>query len=137
MFQWLRFIQALAEGNTPDAFFAHLPASQSVSRGTKHRHQAGLAPALASASQRVQALQETLHHLYESAQQACTRAEIVRQTAQATREQCQQTRHIRAMMRQVLHGDADRSDAPAIATPTRERGTSTDEITSAGAAISV
>jgi hypothetical protein len=26
MYQWHRFIQALAHGNTPEAFFAHLPS---------------------------------------------------------------------------------------------------------------
>ena len=33
MYQWHCFIQALAEGNTPDAFFAHLPSSQTRSSG--------------------------------------------------------------------------------------------------------
>ena len=44
MFQWHCFIQALADGHTPDAFFAHLTGSQSRSRGTTHRHPAGTAP---------------------------------------------------------------------------------------------
>jgi hypothetical protein len=43
MFQWHCFIQALADGNTPDASFAHLTSSQTRSGGTKHRHQAGKA----------------------------------------------------------------------------------------------
>jgi hypothetical protein len=30
MYQWHRFIQALANGNTPEAFFQHLPFSQST-----------------------------------------------------------------------------------------------------------
>jgi hypothetical protein len=30
MFQWHRFIQALADGNTPEAFFAQLPTSKDV-----------------------------------------------------------------------------------------------------------
>jgi hypothetical protein len=41
MFQWHRFIQALADGNTPEAFFARLTSSQSMSSGETHRHQAG------------------------------------------------------------------------------------------------
>ena len=41
MFQWHRFIQALADGNTPEAFFAYLTSSPTRSNGTKHRHQAG------------------------------------------------------------------------------------------------
>jgi hypothetical protein len=41
MYQWHCFIQAIAEGNTPEAFFAHLSSSQTVSSGKQHRHQAG------------------------------------------------------------------------------------------------
>jgi hypothetical protein len=41
MFQWLRFIQALADGNTPEAFFAYLPSSQTMESGTKNQHKAG------------------------------------------------------------------------------------------------
>ena len=41
MCQWHCFVQALADGNTPDAFFAPLTSSQTRSSGTKHRHQAG------------------------------------------------------------------------------------------------
>ena len=41
MFQLHCFIQAIAEGNTPEAFFEHLPILQTISNGTKHRHQAG------------------------------------------------------------------------------------------------
>jgi hypothetical protein len=41
MFQWLRFIQALADGNTPEAFFAYLPSSQTMESGTTNQHQAG------------------------------------------------------------------------------------------------
>ena len=41
MYQWHCFIQALADGNTPEAFFANLTSSQTVSSGKQHRHQAG------------------------------------------------------------------------------------------------
>jgi hypothetical protein len=44
MYQWHCFIQAIADGNTPDAFFAPLTSTQTRSSGTKHRHQAGKAP---------------------------------------------------------------------------------------------
>ena len=44
MFQWHCFIQALADGHTPDAFFAHLTSSQTRSSGTKHQPQVGKAP---------------------------------------------------------------------------------------------
>jgi len=104
MFQWLRFIQALAEGNPPDAFFAQLPSSQRMASGTQDRHQVGLAHALDSAALGGYGIQLALDDIHETAQQARTRAEMTRQTTQATREQCQRTRHRWALMRQVLHG---------------------------------
>ena len=44
MYQWHCFIQAIADGNTPEAFFAHLTSSQTRSSGHKHQHQAGKEP---------------------------------------------------------------------------------------------
>ena len=44
MYQWHCFIQAIADGNTPDAFFAHLTSSQTRSSGQKHQHQGGKEP---------------------------------------------------------------------------------------------
>src|SRR5437867_482077 len=44
MYQWHCFIQAIAHGNPPAAFFAHLTSSQTMSSGQKNRHQAGKAP---------------------------------------------------------------------------------------------
>ena len=41
MYKWHCFIQALADGHTSEAFFEDLTSSQTMSRGTKHRHQAG------------------------------------------------------------------------------------------------
>ena len=41
MYQWHCFIQALADGNTPEAFFAHLSSSQTRSSGQQNQHQAG------------------------------------------------------------------------------------------------
>jgi hypothetical protein len=41
MCQWHCFIQALADGNTPDAFFASLPSSQTMESESTHRHEAG------------------------------------------------------------------------------------------------
>jgi len=38
MYQWHCFIQTIAEGNTPAAFFASLPSSQTLSSGTQHQH---------------------------------------------------------------------------------------------------
>jgi hypothetical protein len=40
MFQWHCFIQALADGNTPEAFFAYLPSSQTMESGTTNQPQA-------------------------------------------------------------------------------------------------
>jgi hypothetical protein len=40
MYQWHCFIQALADGNTPEAFFAHLTSSQTGASENKNRHQA-------------------------------------------------------------------------------------------------
>jgi hypothetical protein len=102
MFQWLRFTQALAHGNTPEAFFAHLLSSQRMASENKNAHEAGLDHTLDRAFH----IQPELDDLYETAQQVWTRAHLARQTAQVTRAQCQQTRHRRAMMRQVLYGDA-------------------------------
>jgi hypothetical protein len=88
MYQWHCFTQALADGNPPEAFFARLPSSQRLASGRQHRHQ------------------------YASAQQARTRARIARQTAQATREQCQRTWHKRVMLWQGLHGQVVGEGAP-------------------------
>src|SRR5262245_54487884 len=44
IYQWHCFIQALADGHTPEAFFAYLTTSQPRSSETQHRPQAGTAP---------------------------------------------------------------------------------------------
>jgi hypothetical protein len=41
MYQWHCFIQAIADGNTPEAFFAHLTSSPRMSSGEKNQRQAG------------------------------------------------------------------------------------------------
>jgi hypothetical protein len=41
MFQWHRFIQALADGHTPEAFFEDLTFSQTVSSEKKNQHKTG------------------------------------------------------------------------------------------------
>src|SRR5437016_3368086 len=40
MYQWHCFIQVLADGDTPEAFFAHLPSSPTIASGNRHRHEA-------------------------------------------------------------------------------------------------
>jgi hypothetical protein len=37
MYQWHCFIQAIADGNTPEAFFAQLPSAQTMDSGTKNK----------------------------------------------------------------------------------------------------
>jgi hypothetical protein len=37
MYQWHCFIQAIADGNTPEAFFAQLPSAQTRDSGTKNK----------------------------------------------------------------------------------------------------
>jgi hypothetical protein len=143
MFQWHRFTQVLADGHTPDAFFAHLLSSQRMASEIKHQHQAELDDSPDQASLGVHGIHLEVDHIHASAQQARTRAEIARQTAQVTREQCQRTRHMRALMRQGLHrsGGSGHSSTSwqergaAIATPAGESGNSTDTLTSAGAEI--
>ena len=103
MFQWHRFIQALADGNPPDAFFAHLLSSQRMASRTTNPPQAACDHSLNHASLGVHGIHLALDDIHEAAQQARTRAHIAQQTAQATREQCQRTRHMRATMWQVLH----------------------------------
>jgi hypothetical protein len=100
MFQWFRFIQALADGNTPETFFAPLPSAQPMASETTNPHQAGCNHSLDIDCQSVHDIPQE----WEFAQQVRTRAESSRQTAQAIRAQCQQTRHLRAVMRQMLHG---------------------------------
>ena len=41
MYQWHCCIQALADGNTPEAFFAHLTSAPPRDRGKQNRHKAG------------------------------------------------------------------------------------------------
>src|SRR5262249_7248688 len=103
IFQWHRFIQVLAEGHTPEAFFAHLLSSQRMASETKHQYQAELDDSLNHASLGVHGIHLEVDHIHESALQARTRAHRTCRTAQVTRAQCQQTRHLRARMRQGLH----------------------------------
>jgi hypothetical protein len=73
MYQWHCFIQAIADGNTPEVFFTHLTSSQTVSSEQKHRHQAG---------------QEHLHRsfLVLLAEEACQRAQRVCEEAAVVQE---------------------------------------------------
>src|SRR5207244_5609552 len=77
MYQWHCFIQALADGNTPEAFFAHLISSPTMSSEKKNRHQAGKAHLHRSCLFLITA--ETRQH----AQRLCDEAARAQQEAQA------------------------------------------------------
>jgi len=71
MQQWHCFIQALAEGHTPEAFFAPLTSSPTRSSGTTHRPQAGQARPRRSCSRLLTAeTHQRSQHLCEEAARA-------------------------------------------------------------------
>jgi hypothetical protein len=89
MYMWFRFIQALADGNTPEAFFAHLTSSPRMSSRTQHRHQAG---------------QEHLHRSFlfllaketcQHAQRVCEEAAVVQELTKDTVQRIRLARHRR------------------------------------------
>jgi len=77
--------------------------------------QSALDHSLARAFLGVHDIQQASDHLYECAQRARTKAHLARHTAQATREKCQQTRHMRIMIRKALHREAgSRRGSPKV-----------------------
>ena len=97
MFQLHCFIQAIAEGNTPEDFFAHLTSSQMMSSGTEHQPQAG---------------QEYLHRSFlfllaeeirQHSQHVCEEAAVAQEVA---KDMVQMSRLARERRRgcDVLHG---------------------------------
>jgi hypothetical protein len=88
-YQWYGFIQALADGNPPDAFFAPLPSARMRSSGTTHRHQ--VEQARPHRSRLVRLAQETRQlsrHLFEAAAGAQARAQdMVRRSRHARHRQ--------------------------------------------------
>ena len=82
MYQWHCFIQAIADGNTPEAFFAPLPSSQTMSSGQTHQHQAGKERLHGSLLLLlVQDTRQLSKHLFEAAARAQARAQdMVRRT---------------------------------------------------------
>jgi hypothetical protein len=73
LYQWHCFIHALADGNTPEAFFAHLPSSQPMTSEKMNPHQAE---------------QEHLHRslLFLLAEEACQHAQRVCEAAAVVQE---------------------------------------------------
>ena len=76
MYQWHCFIQALADGNTPEAFFAHLTPSQGTLSESKDQLKAG------KAHQRRSCLFLTTAETRQRSQHICEKAALARQKAQ-------------------------------------------------------
>lgn len=93
----VRFIQAIANGNTPDAFFAHLLSSQTMSDGYQHLPQAGKAHHHRSCL--LLMVEETRQH----AQHICEEAAFVQKVAQDIVRMSRLARHRRRRV-DVLHG---------------------------------
>ena len=82
MFEWHRFIQAIADGNTPEAFFAPFPSSQTMSSGQKNQSKPGkerLHPSLLLLL--AKETRQLSKHLFEAAASSQARAQdMVRRT---------------------------------------------------------
>ena len=86
MYQWHCFIQAIANGNTPEAFFASLTSSQTLSSGTKHRYQAGKAhPHRSCLFLIVEDTRQYSQHICEAAASARERARAIQQMTRLAR----------------------------------------------------
>jgi hypothetical protein len=83
MYQWHCFIQALADGNTPETFFAYLPSSQQMTSGTKNRHQAGKVDLHRSFL--VLIAEETRQHSQHICEEAAIIQEVAKDIVQMTR----------------------------------------------------
>ncbi len=94
MYQWHCFIQALADGNTPEAFFAHLTSSPTRSSETKHRHQAGTdRPRRACLSLITAETRQHAQRLCDEAARAQQEAHAAIRLAQCTRQR-RQSEHV-------------------------------------------
>src|SRR5262249_55515628 len=97
MYQWHCFIQAIADGHTPEAFFAHLPSSPTRSSGTHHRPQASQAgPCTVFLCLMAAETRQRAQHVCEAAAGA---QEVAKEMVQLSRL----ARH-RRQGRDVLHG---------------------------------
>jgi hypothetical protein len=91
MYQWHCFIQVLADGNTPEVFFAHLTSSQRRSNGRKNQHKAGKARPrrsclfliTAETRQRAQHLCQEAALAQQEAQEALRMSQFARQKRQS------------------------------------------------------
>ena len=98
MFQWHCFIQALADGHTPETFFAHLTGSQPRSSGTTRRHQTGKAPLHRSFL--VLIAEATCQH----SQRVCEEAAVLQELTKDMVQRIRLARQRRRSVRDVLHG---------------------------------
>jgi hypothetical protein len=89
MYQWYCFIQAIADGNTPEAFFAHLTSSQTRSSGQKHPRQAG------QAHPRRSFLFLLAEEIRQHSQHVCEEAAVVQEVAKDMVRMSQLARHRR------------------------------------------
>jgi hypothetical protein len=89
MYQWHCFIQVIANGNTPAAFFAHLSSSQTISSGQQNQHQAGKEDLRSSFL--VLIAEETCEH----AQRVCEEAAVVQELTKDTVQRIRLARHRR------------------------------------------
>ena len=89
MYQWHCFIQALADGHTPEAFFAHLTSSPTRSSETKNQHQAGQAhPHRSLLLLLAKETRQLSKHLFEAAAGAQAKAQdMVRRSRRARHRQ--------------------------------------------------
>jgi hypothetical protein len=83
MFQWHRFIQTLADGNTPEAFFAPLTSSPTLSSEHKHQHQVGKAHPHRSFLLLI--AEETCQHAQRVCEEAAVLQDIAKDLVQSMR----------------------------------------------------
>jgi len=79
MYQWHCFIQALADGNTPEDFFAHLASAQTMDRGAKHQHRSCLFLLAEEARQHAQHICEEAACVQEVAKDMVQMSRLARQ----------------------------------------------------------
>jgi hypothetical protein len=103
IYQWHCFIQALVDGNTPAAFFAHLPSSQTISSGKEHRHEAGKEhPHRSHFFLRIEETCQHSQHICEEAARAQERAREMMQISRLARHRRQSEHVERALWRKAL-----------------------------------
>jgi hypothetical protein len=101
MYQWHCFIQALADGKTPGAFFAHLISSQRMSRGRKNQPKTGKAhPHPSCLFVITTETRQRSQHICEEAARAQQKAQDALRTAQFSRQRRQAEHVERALWRE-------------------------------------